>query len=64
MHENHTKSGHKVRATGVVGVQVGTCCIWDKDDSHHKAQKTSPAHRPKLGSVANVVEENGWGQGA
>ena len=49
---------------GLVGIEVGTCCIWDKDHRHQEAQQTSPAHRPKLGSVADVVEEDGWGQGA
>ena len=41
-----------------------TCGIWDKHHSDQEAQQASPADSPELGSVADVVEEDGGGQGS
>ena len=61
--EEGFEPGCKKGPTRVAGIGICTCCIWDKDDCHQEAEQASPAHCPKLGSVANVVEEDGWGQG-
>ena len=61
--EEGFEPGCKKGSMRVAGVGMSTCCIWDKDDCHQEAEQASPAHRPKLGSVANVVEKDGWGQG-
>ncbi len=41
-----------------------TCGIGYKHQGHNTAYEACPAHHPELGSVTDVVEEDGGGQGS
>ena len=41
-----------------------TCGVWYKHQGDNTAYEARPAHHPELGSVTDVVEEDGGGQGS